>query len=149
MEHHASGRNLRIQYFKKVPGNGFSFAVFIGSEVEGVSLFQQLFEISNGYLAAFAFYVEGLKAIINVNTNAGPGFTLVLLGYLVSALREISNMAHRRFDNVVVAEDRTNGLRLRWRLHNDESLTHSFTSLPQRLYGSQDSGICSIVLAEG
>ncbi len=82
--------------FNKMPRNSFAFAVWVSCEVYGIGLFRRFFDLTNQRCAPFDVHVAGFKSeILNI--------------YAKSALWQITNVPHRSFDNVFIAQKPTYG----------------------------------------
>ena len=82
----------------KMPGNGFSLAVFIGSEPDGVRLGGKTLEFGYGFLLVRRNNILGSEAVVEVNAE------LLFL--------KVAYMSLRRHDFVVASEELLYCLRL-------------------------------------
>ncbi len=118
MEHHALDRHLRLQRLHQVPGDGLSFAILIGREVQRVGMLQRVPQFGNGFLLVRADDVIRFESIFDVDAELAV-FRLVG-GRHLAGLRKIADMAHRCHDRVFRAQISAYFLGLGGRLHNNE-----------------------------
>ena len=92
------------QHFGQVPCDGLSFAVFIGGEPDGLRLRQ------------FREFVDDLLLVARDFVYGGES-----LGYVDSEIlfRKVADVSEARFDDVVLAQELLDGLRLGRGLYDD------------------------------
>ena len=88
----------RLQHLNQVPADALAFPVFVGCEEQFVGPFQLLAQ--SGDVAALLRRddVDGLKVLLDVDRQFGPGFALERSGALFGAAREVADVPVRRFD---------------------------------------------------
>jgi hypothetical protein len=106
VEHHAAGRHFGLELLLEVPGDGLSLAVFVGGEVQLGRVLERRLE--RGDDVALGDLVGELEVVLDVDAQAARG--------------QVHHVAHRGHHRVVLPEELTDGLRLRWRLDHDERL---------------------------
>ena len=67
VKHHSLNRNLWLEHLHQVPGNGLAFAVFIGSEIELICVFQGGLEVAYGFALAGRDGIHGLEVVLDVD----------------------------------------------------------------------------------
>ena len=86
-------------------GNGFSFAIRVGREVDGVHAQGQLLQPGDNFLFAGNDNVFGLEVVLDIDPER--------------ALGQILHVAERSFDSKALAQIFLDGLRLGGRLDDD------------------------------
>ena len=125
MEDHSAHRNLGTQYFNQVPGDCFTFAVLIGCQNEFVGILHKGFEFVDLGALVRIDDVERLETFFNIDAFFGPGDLLIFLGDISCSLRQVSNVADRGLDNVVLPEKAAYFASFRGGFHDNEFCTHS------------------------
>ena len=92
------------QHFGQVPGDGFSFAVFIGGEPDGL-LLREARELVDDLLLVGRHLVDGAEALGDVDAEV--------------LFRQIADMSETRLDDVVLAEELFDGFRFCRRLDDN------------------------------
>ena len=95
-----------------MPRNGLTLAVGVCCEVELIALLQLGFKVSDLLLLVLADDVQRGEVILWVNTEARPGFLLILGGDVGGAAGKVPDVADGGLNNVLIAEVRLNLLRL-------------------------------------
>ncbi len=121
VKHHAPNRNFGLENFEQVPRDGFALAVFIRGEVDFVGRFRRLLQVLNGLAPALCSDVVGLKPVFDVDGKLAHRAFLEFCGQ-IARLREVTDVADRGHDLVVVAQILANRLSLCRRLDDDELL---------------------------
>ena len=124
VEHHPLDRHFGLEDLEQVPGDALSLAIFIGREQHFVRLLDQLLELADVGLLVRIEDVEGLEAVVDVDAEPRPGLLLVGCRDVARAAREVSDVADRGLDDVVVAEERTDGTGLGGGLDDHQRLGH-------------------------
>ena len=113
VERHAE--EIRIlpapQQLAQMPGNGFAFAVRVGTEVNFFRGFGGRLEFTDGFDSGFCDLVGGLELVLDIDAE--------------SLLRQIANMPHRCFNDVLGAKILVDRLGFRRRLNNDQFFCHN------------------------
>ena len=102
---HNTARGGRIEFkdFRKVPRDGFSLAVLIGSQPNGLALLSLRTQIADNFLLVVGNYIDGRKSF---RVNAEIFF------------RQIADVSEAGHDLKVVTEKAFDGLGLRGALHD-------------------------------
>jgi hypothetical protein len=134
VEHHPVVRNLRLQLFEQVPGDGLAFAVFISGQQQFVSALEQVLELR--YLLALVVRhdIEGLEVVVHVDAEPGPRLLAVLGGNLRCLVGHVPDVADAGLNDVAVAQiarDRA-GLGRRLDDHQPGAVTAPGGSTPRR-----------------
>ncbi|CSA55800.1 Uncharacterised protein [Vibrio cholerae] len=127
----------------KVPSDGFSLAVQVGCEINAVSVFRELLQLSHHFLFTGQNLVIGLPAVIRIDTHLFDQrcaffFTLLLL-FISSrcflsrccrrftgrcgrlpCCRQITHVSHTGFHDKVFTKVLIDGFSLGWRLDDNE-----------------------------
>ena len=122
---HAAGLLLRqVKKCLQMPGNGLTFAVRVGGEIDGVALFCRLLQLADQlFLTANGLIFRG-KIVLNIHADG--------------ALGQITEMTHAGLHRVVRTQILANGLGLGGRLHDHQMFfTHASSS-------SCFSSICTV-----
>ena len=83
------------QHFGEVPCDGFSFAVFIGGQPDGL-LFGQFVEFVDNLLLVGGDFVDGFEALFDIDAEV--------------LFRQIADVSEARFDDEVLPEEFLDGL---------------------------------------
>ena len=67
MEHHSVHGHLGLEMLEQVPGDGLTFAVFVGCEIESVSGFEKSFQFLHHGATAFRQLIRRLKTILDID----------------------------------------------------------------------------------
>ena len=121
VEDHPAHRHLRLQHLDEVPGDRLAFAVFVCREQQLVGLGELAAQVRDDRLLLRVDDVERLEVVVDVDAEARPRLLLLRGRNLGRAVREVADMADRRFDHVVLAEVARNRLRLGGRLDDHEA----------------------------
>ena len=114
VEHHALDRDLGLENFAQVPGNGLTFAVLISREQEFVGVFQRTLQLGDGAASAVAGeLVIGLESIVDVDCEA-PKRALLHLGRHFARFWKVANVPHRAEYLIAVSEVCLDRLHLGW-----------------------------------
>ena len=103
------------ELLRQVPADGLAFAVGVGRDEDVVGSLRGVLQLLEHFLPAGDDLVRRLEAFLDVDAQL--------------ALRQITDMAHRGDDRVVLAEIFVDGLRLGGRLHHDQCLCHKKPNL--------------------
>ena len=122
VEDHPLDRDLGLEHLLQVPRDGLALAVTVRREVELVGLLEQGLQLGDGGALAGGGDVVGLELVVHVDAEAGPGLALVGLGQRVVAAGEVADVAHRRADRVVRAEEVADLLALGGGLHDHQTM---------------------------
>ena len=95
VEHHSLYWNPRVQYFEKMPRDRFTFAVFIGCEIELVAFLKQGLELLNLVLLIRGHDIERLEVVLDVDPHAGPLLGLVRSGNVGCITGQIPDVTDR------------------------------------------------------
>ena len=119
MEDHAANRNFGAENFNEVPCDRFTFAVLIGSQNKFIGVLHKRLEFI--YLGALigVNYIKWREILFNIYALFCPGGLLILGRNICGSLREISNVADRGFNYVVIPQESANLARLRRGLHDN------------------------------
>ncbi len=128
VEDHPLDRDVRLEGFQQVPGDGFALAVTIRSQVELVDVLEQALQLADGALLLRADDVERLEVGIDVDSEPGPRLGLELRGHVGRGAGQIADVASRGLDDVAGAQVTGQFARLGRRLDNDESPTASISA---------------------
>lgn len=120
MEHHPFDRNARFERLQQVPGDRLALPVTIGGQVELVDVLEQTLELGDGALLIGAHDVERFEVGVDIDTQARPGFGLVLRRHIGGIARQVPNVPPRGLDYIVTAQVARNFPCLGGRLDNDE-----------------------------
>jgi hypothetical protein len=107
-----------------VPGDRFTFAIFISSKKEFIGILHVLFKFFDLLLLIGVDHIEGSKTLFDVDTLFSPGELLIFLRDIRSSLWQIADMPDRCLYNIVIAEIACDLSRFRRRLDDDEFLRH-------------------------
>ena len=99
----ARGGRIEFKDFRKVPRDGFSLAVLIGSQPNGFAFLGLCAQITNDFLLIVGNYIDGRKSF--------RVYTEILF-------RQIADVSEAGHDLKVVAEKAFDGLGLRGALHD-------------------------------
>ena len=88
-----------------MPCNGLALPVFIGREEDLVDALEEALELGDHLLLARGDHVERLEPVVDVDRKASPRLALVGGRHLLGAMWEITDVADRRLDDEVGAED--------------------------------------------
>ena len=113
---HAAGLGLgQVKKCLQMPGNGLTFAVRVGGEIDGVALFCRLLQLTDDlFLTANGLIFRG-KIVLNIHADG--------------ALGQITEMTHAGLHRVVRTQILANGLGLGGRLHDHQMFfTHASSS---------------------
>ncbi len=72
VEDHPADRDLGLEHFLEVPGDGLALPVLIGGEEEFVGLGQQLLELLDLVLFVVVHDIDGLELGVHVHAEACP-----------------------------------------------------------------------------
>ena len=125
VEHHALDGHLRLEHLEQVPRNRLALAVRVCREQQLVGLLQLGFKVRDLLLFVGADHVNRLEFRLRVHAELRPRFLLVLRGNVRRAAGKIADVAHRRLDEIAVAQVLLDLLRFRLRLHNHQGLALS------------------------
>ena len=122
---HAAGLGLgQVKERLQMPGNGLTFAVRVGGEIDGVALFCRLLQLTDQLFLAANGLIFGGKIVLNIHADG--------------ALGQITEMTHAGLHRVVRAQILANGLGLGGRFHDHQMFfTHASSS-------SCFSSICTV-----
>ena len=72
VEHHALDDNAWswAQDFQQMPRDGFTFAVFVGCEIQGVNFFQLRLQVFDDIFFVFRNDIQGRKPVIDIHAKA-------------------------------------------------------------------------------
>ena len=92
VKHQAMHRNLGLKDLAQVPTDGLAFTVFVSGQIEVLGPLDQVFEFFDllGFLPRND--VDGLEIFVDVHSQVGPIFALVLLRYLFSTLWQVADV---------------------------------------------------------
>lgn len=82
MEDHPLDRDVRLEGFQQVPGDGLALAVTIGGQIEFVDVLEEALELADGALLLRADDVERLEVGVDVDSEPGPRLGLELGGHV-------------------------------------------------------------------
>jgi hypothetical protein len=120
VEHHALGRDLRLEHLVQVPRDGLALAVLVGGEQEFVGFLEQVLELGDLLALVGVDQVERLEVAVHVHAEPAHRGALVLLGHFVGARGQVPDMADRGLDGVTRSEVALDRLRLGRRLDDDQ-----------------------------
>jgi len=105
--------HLRLEHLEEMPGDRLPFAVFVGREVEGVRLAQQLLELADVLLLVGVDDVERREVVLHIDAELAELRALEVRGDVLGALGEVTDVPDRRLHHEVGAEIARDGLGLR------------------------------------
>src|SRR5438105_1884420 len=126
VEHHALDRDAGGEDLDEVPGDRLAFPVLVRGQVQLLRPAQQALELGDLRLLLLGHDVEGLEVVVGVDTQPGPGLTLVGRGDLGRSPGQVADVADGGLDHEVVAEEARDGAGLGRRLDDDQGLGHGF-----------------------
>ena len=121
-ESHAVNWHLRLEHLEQVPRDGFALAIGIGCEIQGVTVFEEPFELGDLFLFIRVHDVVGLEAVVDIHRELADRGLLQFRRQL-GGLRKIANVPHGGLDDVRISQVTADGFDLGGRLHNEETLT--------------------------
>ena len=130
VEDHPLDRHLRLQGVQQVPGDRLALAILVRGQIQLVRPGQQRLQLRDLGPLLGRHDVDGLEVVLRVHAEPGPRFALVLGRDVGGIARQVTDVTHRRLDDVSVAEILRNGLRLGRRLDDDQAdtgMARSFT----------------------
>ena len=119
MKNHSLNRNLGLQHLHQVPGNGLTLAVFIGSEIELVCVFQGGLQVANGFALAGRNGIHRLEVVFDVYRELANRGLLELRRH-VFGVDQITDVPNRGQDLEIVAQVLANGFGFGRRLDDDQ-----------------------------
>ena len=120
----------RRQRLEQMPADRFTFAVFVGGEIDLAGVLHQRLEFANLRLLLLGHDVERLEVVFDVHPVPRPLQRLVGLRDLFGASRQVTNVPHGRLHEIVVAKEARDGAGLGWGLDDDKGFGHiSFSSV--------------------
>ena len=105
---------LEVQKGLQMPGDRFSLAVRVGCEVDKIGFLGCLAQLGDDLILSLDRPVFRLKIVLEIHAHG--------------LSRQVTQMSHRGFDDVVAAQILANGLGLGWGLH-DYQFRHSIPPL--------------------
>ena len=84
-----------------MPCDGFAFAVGVCGQEKLVNVFELGFQIRDFFLFVRADHVQRSKPVVNVHAKACPCFLLVFCWDVGSTTGQVTNVTHRRLNNVI------------------------------------------------
>ena len=112
VEDHALDRHPGRQHLEQVPGDGLALAVLVSGQEQLAGVLQQGLELPDLVLLLRGDDVEGLEVVVDVDAEAGPRLALVGGRDVGGVAGQVADVADRRLDHVVAAEEAGDGLRL-------------------------------------
>ena len=147
VEHHALYRHLGLECFKQVPRDRFTFAVRVCCQQEFVGLLELGAQVGDLLFLVGGHDVDRVEALLRVDAEFCPRLVFVLRGDVGGAARQVTDVAHRCFHDVIVAEILLYLLRLCRGLHDHESLavcSHAdLSSIPTKRMSGKTSSFLS------
>ena len=120
VEDHAPHGHLRLEHLAQMPGDRLALAVFVRREQELVGALSSAFSSETTFFLRASTTYSGSKSCSVSTPRRAHGSSLYFGGNLRGVVREVTDMADRRFDHVVGAQVARDGLRLRGRLDDHE-----------------------------
>ena len=97
-----------------MPGDCFTFAVFIRCQQDLFGVFHQLFELGDLSFFIWVDDIQGCEIVFDIDALFRPGELLYLFRNIGSALWQIANVADASLDDEVIAEVAANFARFSW-----------------------------------
>ena len=119
VEDDATHRNLRLEHLREMPADRFAFAVGVGREQQLGRVLDRGLQMRDLLLLVVGNDVVRREVAVDVDAEAAPLLFLDLLGHLGGRLGQIADVAVARLDAILRAEEASQRLRLRRRLHDD------------------------------
>ena len=120
VEHHAPVRDLGLELFQQVPGDGLAFAVFIGGEQQFVGALEQILQLGDLLALVVRDDVQRLEVVVDVDPEPGPRLLAVLGRDLRGPVRHVADVSHAGLDHVARAQVAGDGARLGRRLDDHQ-----------------------------
>ena len=121
MEDHAFRRNLGLELLQQVPGDRLALTVAVSGEQQLVGTSQCVLERADRGPLLRVDDVEGLETVVHVHAGASPLLTLVFRGDFGGTSREVANVTAAGLDDVAVAQEARDLVRLGRGLDDHES----------------------------
>jgi hypothetical protein len=106
VEHHALHRHLRLELLEEVPADGLTLAILIGREEELVRRLQRRLQLPDDVLLVLVDDVGRFEAVVHIDAEPFGG--------------QVTDVADRRLDDEIVAQEPGDGAGLGWGFDNHE-----------------------------
>jgi hypothetical protein len=110
-------RVAELQHLGEVPGDRLALAIGVGREDDLGLFLDRRAKLVDGLAAALHDLVVRLEAVVDLHAHL--------------LLRQVADVAHRRFDVEPLAQKPLQRFGLGGRLDDDQSFRHSFLFIPQ------------------
>ena len=120
VEDHPFDRDVGLEGFQQMPGDGFALAVFIGGEQELVGVLEQALELGDLLPLVAVHDEQRLEVVVHVDAEPGPRLAPVLGRDLGRAVRHVADVADAGLDHVALAQVAGDGPGLGWGLDDDQ-----------------------------